>query len=66
MASLCISQFLYARMFILILQLKSSFILTGYMYRSSKIILRESDRPHIKYDEKSENNVIKNVCEMMI
>ena len=42
------------------------FTLTGYMYRSGKIILRESDRRHIKYDEKSENNVIKNMCEMMI
>ena len=36
------------------------------MHRSGPIILRESDVPHIKDDKKSENNMIKNVCEMII
>ena len=29
------------------------------MHRSGQIILRESDGPHIKDDEKSENNMTK-------
>ena len=36
------------------------------MHRSGQIILWESDGPHIKNEGKSENNMTKNVCEMMI
>ena len=32
------------------------------MHRSGKIILRESDGPHIKDDEKSENNMMEKMC----
>ena len=35
---------------------------TLYVQKWSNYIFRESDRPHIKYDEKSENNVLKYVC----
>ena len=36
------------------------------MHSSCQVILRESDRPHIKDDKKRENNMTKNVGEMMI
>ena len=36
------------------------------MHSSCQVILRESDRPHIKDDKKRENNMTKNVGEMMV
>ena len=32
------------------------------MHRSGQIILRESDRPRVKDDENSVNNMIKKMC----